>query len=219
MSPGARDVRAAAQLGGRIAHAQHAHALAVLFAEQRHRAEVERFLHAHVAHFGHVVVADLRVDHAFDRREFLRRHRLEVREVETQAIGRDQRTLLRDMRAEHAAQRGVQQVRGAVVEDRRGAALDIDRADEMVADLQRARGERADVRMELARELLRVAHLEHRALLRQAARVADLATALGVERRTIEDDDRFVAERRCDSTGRPSRRIAATVRPPASPWS
>ena len=98
------------------------------------------------------------------------------------------------MRAEHGAQRGVQQVRGAVVEDRRGAALDIDGADEMVADLQRARGERADVGMELARELLRVAHLEHRALLRQAARVADLPTALGVERRTIEDDDRFVAD-------------------------
>ena len=49
---GAADVGAAAQLGRGVAHPQHAHALAVLLAEQRHRAEIERFLHAHLVDFG-----------------------------------------------------------------------------------------------------------------------------------------------------------------------
>ena len=42
-------------------------------------------------------------------------HRLEVREVEAQAVRRHQRALLLHMRAQDFAQRGVQQVRGGVI--------------------------------------------------------------------------------------------------------
>ena len=61
------------------------------------------------------VGADLLVDAPLDAPQLLGRDRLEVREVEAQAVGRDQRTLLLHVRAEHLAQRGVQQVRGGVV--------------------------------------------------------------------------------------------------------
>src|SRR3546814_471889 len=176
---GARDVGAAAQLGGRIAHAQHAHALAVLLAEQGHRAEVQRLLHVHVPHLGTVVGADLGVDPALDLGQLRSRHRLEVREVEAQAVGSDQRAFLGDVRAQHLAQRRVQQVRGAVVEDGRAAACAVDRGDEVVADLQRAGCELAHVAVELAGVLLGIGHGEAHALLVQLAGIAALARSEG----------------------------------------
>ena len=45
-----------------------------------------------------------------DRGDLGRRDRLGMRDVETQAVGRNERALLRDMVAEHDAQRLVQQV-------------------------------------------------------------------------------------------------------------
>ena len=47
MSPVRRDVRAAAQLGGEIAETQHADLVAVLLAEQRHRAGRDGLVVAH----------------------------------------------------------------------------------------------------------------------------------------------------------------------------
>ena len=54
----------------------------------------------------HDIVGDV-----LDPLKFLGCHRLGVREVETQPLGRDQRALLRHMIAEHLAQRLVQQMR------------------------------------------------------------------------------------------------------------
>jgi hypothetical protein len=61
-----------------------------------------------------------------------------VREVEAQPVGRDQRALLRDVGAEHLAQRLVQQMGGRVVGADRRAARVIDHQVDDVADLQRA---------------------------------------------------------------------------------
>ena len=61
-----------------------------------------------------------------DLGELGRRDRREVREVETQAVGRDERARLLHVRAEHLAQRRVQQVRGRVVAPRRVAARVVD---------------------------------------------------------------------------------------------
>ena len=123
---GARHVRAAAQFGRGLAHAQHAHAIAVLLAEQRHRAEIQRFLHVHVVHFGRMVVADFGVHPALDLGQLAGTERSEMGEVEAQTVGRDQRTLLGDVIAEHAAQGGMQQVRGRVVEHGGGATRGVD---------------------------------------------------------------------------------------------
>ena len=94
--------------------------------------------HRHVAYFAGMVGAYFRVDAAFDLGEFLRRHRLKVREVEAQAVGRDQRAFLLHVGAEHIAQGGVQQVGGAVVEHGRDAPICIDIAAQYVTDFQRA---------------------------------------------------------------------------------
>ena len=62
--------------------------------------------------------------------------RLKVHEVEAQPIGRDQRARLLDVRAEHLAQRRVQQVRRRVVAARRVADLGVDLRGDEVADAQ-----------------------------------------------------------------------------------
>ena len=56
-----------------------------------------------------------------------------VREVEAQAVRRDQRALLADVVAEHLAQRGVQQVRRGVVAPDRLAALAVDGGQRVLA--------------------------------------------------------------------------------------
>ena len=66
------------------------------------------------------------------------RHGRQVREVEAQPIGRDQRALLRDVRAQHLAQRPVQEVGGRVVAADGVAALDVDREVDAIADLELA---------------------------------------------------------------------------------
>src|SRR5690606_41956937 len=65
---GAADVGAAAQLD-RLAHLHHAHPVAVLLAEERDRAGVQRLLHAHLADLDAVVGADLVVDPALRSEE------------------------------------------------------------------------------------------------------------------------------------------------------
>ena len=67
-----------------------------------------------------------RVGDVLDLRELLVADRLGVREIEAQPVGRDQRALLRDMIAEHLAQRLVQQMRRRMVAADVGAARVID---------------------------------------------------------------------------------------------
>ena len=122
MSPVARDVRAAAQLHAEARHADDADLVAVFLAEQRHRAGRDGLLGRHVdVRLHRRVPVDLLVDDALDAIELVARDRLEVHEVEAQAIGRDERAGLLDVRAEHLAQRGVEQVRRRVIAARRVA--------------------------------------------------------------------------------------------------
>ena len=90
-----------------IAHPQHAHPLAVFLAEQRHRAKIDRLLHAHVVHFGFGVAADFGIHHRLDSRQLLGADRLEMRKVEAHTIGRIERPGLFYVCAENVAQRGV----------------------------------------------------------------------------------------------------------------
>ena len=72
-----------------------------------------------------------------DRGEFVVADRLGVGDVETQAIGRDERTLLRNVIAEHLAQRLVQQMGRRVIGADRGARRVIDLELQRGADIQR----------------------------------------------------------------------------------
>jgi hypothetical protein len=124
---GALHVGAAAEFGGEVPDAEHAHVVAVLLAEQGHGAGFHGFVVAHHAGTASALARICSLT-SVRWRQLVRRSGLEVGEVEAQLVGRDQRALLRDMRAEHLAQRGVQQMRGGVVEGGRGAGLGIDRA-------------------------------------------------------------------------------------------
>ena len=108
-------VGAAAQLHAEPGHGHHADGVAVLLAEERHRAGRDGLVpRTHLGHDGSVPV-DLRVHDALDLAQLRRRDRPEVHEVEAQPIRRDQRAGLLHVRAEHLPQRRVQEVRGRVV--------------------------------------------------------------------------------------------------------
>src|SRR5690606_13396233 len=85
------------------------------------------------------------------------------------------------------SQRRVEQVGRRMIQADRLAPLAVDARVQPVADLDSAAGKRADVTVGRA-ELLRVLDAELAARARQRAGVADLAAALGVERRAVEDD-------------------------------
>src|SRR5690606_24136676 len=169
----AANVRAAAELGREVAEPEHAHPVAVLVAEERERAGRDRLVVRHLADLGVDVAADLVVDELLDRRELLRLDRLVVREVEAQPIGRDERPLLLHVLAEHAAERGMKQVRRRVVETNRLAPLAVDLRMEPGPDLERAAGNLADVAV-CGAELLRVIDAELARVARERAGVADL---------------------------------------------
>ena len=189
---GPADVRAAAELRREIAELQHAHLIAVLVAEKRERAGRDRFVVGQHANVGVVVQAHLLVDERLDLGELLGAHGLVVREIEAQAIRRDERALLLNVRAEHLAQRRMQQMRGGVIQHDRGAALRVDLRLHAVADRDAARDERS-LMAERRAELLRVGDLESRGADGKLAGVADLAAAFRVERRALEHDGAFGA--------------------------
>ena len=115
------------------------------------------------------------------------RDRLGVADVEAQPVGRDQRALLRDVRAEMAAQRLVQQMRRRMMRAQLGAADRIDRHDDVVADLDLALVDRGVMGMQVAHHLLHVGDRGLAAGADEAAGVALLAARLGIERRLVDD--------------------------------
>ena len=164
--------------------------LAVLLVEERVGAGVDRLLHRHVARRDGPVVADDAPDLVLDRPELLVAQRPVEREVEPQAVRRDERARLAGALADDVAERPMEQVRAGVVAHRVGAPLGVDDGTHRLADPQPA-VERAAVDDQPADRLLGVLDGEQRrsaARLAELAAVADLAAALGVERRPIEDD-------------------------------
>ena len=94
---------------GRRAHRHDAHLVAIFLAEQRHRARIDRLVAVHQARRRPARPgARPRWRAPRPPRFLVRVDRLRMREVEAEAIGRDQRALLRDMacRARCGAPRG-----------------------------------------------------------------------------------------------------------------
>jgi hypothetical protein len=130
----------------------------------------------------HVVVRQI-----LDLLQLLGRDRLGMREVEAQAVGRDQRALLRHVIAEHLAQRLVQQMRRRMVGADCRAARVIDLERERVPTFSVPCSTVPAVHEHVARPLLRVgdARATPSAVI---AGIADLSAGLAVERRLVEHD-------------------------------
>ena len=139
-------------------------------------------------------MADVGVHFGFDGGDIGGGQRSRVRIVEAEAVGGDEAALLGDMLAEAMAQRGVEEVGGAVIGADPGAAFDVDRLVEGVAGLDAADGDFGVERVKLAERLRRVLNDSGEAVERaQLSGVADLPPALAVEGGLIEEDDDAVA--------------------------
>ncbi len=178
----------------RRAHGDHAHLVAVFFAKQRHGPGFDRIVDGHQPRFDRRVLQHDGIGHALDLGDLRFAHRLGVRIIEPQPVGRNQRALLRNMAAQHFAQRLVQKVgRRMVGADRRSAGM-VDLERQRLVDLDRpgfdldAMGEHA------ARLLCGIEHDHLRAVLAlHRAGVSHLPAAFAVEWRLVEDDETLVS--------------------------
>src|SRR5208282_1346660 len=162
---GARDVRAAAQLDRKIAHPDHADAVAVLVAEKCERARLDGVVVRHLldGHFG--VLADARVDLFLDRRERVALDRPLMREVKTQLVGIDQRARLMHRIAQDVAQRVVQNVRRGMIQHGGVApeAIDLEFDARATCEVAGCAAQNSPDMNDRAFSLARVRHFEDRA--------------------------------------------------------
>ena len=176
-------MRAAAELAGEAVHLDDAHDVAVLLAEEHHRAELARLVDRRQERAHRPVLEDALVDDLLDALALLPRERLRVREVEAELVGPNGRARLAHVVAEHVLERLVQEVGRGVVGHRREAHLPGD---------DRAHPVAGGEALALEEERLVVAEavggdeLGAGAVLLDPALVADLAAALRVERRLAQ---------------------------------
>ena len=119
----------------------------------------------------------------------------EVREIEAQVVGRDERAGLLHVRAENIAQRGVHQVRRGVVAHVARAARGVGDGGDAVAHVQVFFGHDA-MRDQPADRIIRAAHFgdfERFRVVVEAAGVGHLAAGFGIDRGAVEDDFGFGA--------------------------
>ena len=167
------------------AHGQHAHAVAVLLAEQGHgplllgRVDIGDF------GFHRTVLADFCVDQIFQCLDLLGLDGLEVTEVKTQTLTVDQRALLLHMLTQHLTQRGMQQVRGRVVQCRCLSHRGIHLRSYSRGRLEQAAGHYAMVQ-EGTTSLGGIAHIKAQPRRSEITAVTDLTAGLGIERRAVK---------------------------------
>jgi hypothetical protein len=112
-------MRAAAELPRDVLDLHHPNALAVLLAEQRHRAEALGLVACRLDRAHRMVRREPPGHEPLDLGKVVGRQALAVREVEAQLVGAYVRAGLAHVRAEALAERRVQQVGGRVVAHRR----------------------------------------------------------------------------------------------------
>ena len=172
----------------RLAQSEHAHAVAVFFAEKSDGARLDRRLRGHFAGVRGQILADHRIDLSFDRVELGGVKRRAVAEVEAHALGVDHLTLLGDVRAKHAAQSRVRQMGRGVVEPGARAPPRIHDQPRSIADRQAAAPDHHRVHMQVAGLTLGVENLAGAVLAIDLAAITGLPAALGVEWRGVEQD-------------------------------
>ena len=130
------------------------------------------------------------VGEVFDVLQLFVGERGEVREVEAQVAGIDQRARLLHVRAQHLAQRRMQQVRAGVVAHGGAANVVVDHGIDFVADANRLLGDNS-VRAHALHGIADAFDVgDQRVVIVgvEPAHVADLASGLGVERSVVEHD-------------------------------
>ena len=184
----ARYMGAAAQLDRVVTRFDHAHDLAVFFAEEGDRPGLLGLFARRLRRRYGLVAQYLCVDEVLHAPDLLIGHRPEMAEVEPQPVGSHQRALLAHVVAEHLAQRPVQQMGPGVVAPYGVAAL-AGRSPPSLPGRPR-RSPRRDSRGE--REPLhhrrRVQDADTAGDRRDRTGVAHLTAALGVEGSPVEED-------------------------------
>ncbi len=170
-----------------VADLDHAHDVAVLLAEQRHRAERPGLVERRGERPHRQVLEDPRVDLVLDVPALLVTEPGAVGEVEAQLVGTHVGAGLANVIAEPRSQRRVQEVRGGVVGLRRVARDAVHSCDDALTGLRRTAHDLHDERLVVTRAHdLADAQLAVAALAGDHARIAHLPAALGVERRLGE---------------------------------
>ena len=182
-------MRATAQLDRMLTGLEDAHEVAVLVAEERDRPEALGVFLRRLVVPHRSVGDDLGIGERLDRVELVLGDGAGVTEVKTQAVRRDERTRLLNVRAKHFAQRPMQDVGGGVVPADAITTHTVDRGRHLVALRELAPHELTTVHDELGHAVLRVEHAHLRAGIRgDRAGVTNLATRLGIEGRAVEHD-------------------------------
>ena len=197
---GALGVRAAAELTGPVPDRDHAHPVAVLLAEERHRAGRTGRILGHVLGVDGEILGQHVVDASLDVGQHGGRHGRGEREVEAEPSGRVLRAHLGRGVPQRLTERLVHQVRCRVRPRDRAPALEVDAADDEVADSDLPGGDATPVDVEPRNRLLYVVDHQPAAVGQgDGARIGELTTALGVERGPVENDlDRVALASRCD---------------------
>ena len=120
-----------------VGNRDHAHLIAVLFTEKRHGARLDSFFELRDLRVNLFVPENVLVHQVFDIEQVLLRKRRVVREVEAQAVGRDERSGLLGVRPDHFVQRRVEQVRARVIAANCVAPLCVHDGGHGVAHVQR----------------------------------------------------------------------------------
>src|SRR5262249_3896669 len=185
---GPAEVRATAQLGREVADLDHAYPIAVLLAEERHRAGLQRLVEIHLARDDRGVGLHLLIHQIFDAADLAVVHLAAVREVEPQVMGSDQRSGLGHVRAEYLAQGGVEKMRAGVVLSQALAARRIDCDRHLVVLAQGTLRHLDAVHDHLGAAIERVEDLAAPGAPDDPPGVAHLTAGLRVSRRLIEHD-------------------------------
>ena len=167
-----------------VAKLHHAHFVAVLFAEE---SDCTHFLgigdvHVAVVLEGHIF-ANAAVDQTLHLANFFGSDLLEVGEVETETLRRDERSLLLNVRAEHFAEGLVDEVRRGVVGFAGTALIDIDAGHEFGLGMSGQLLSEVDGEVVFA---LGVEDFNRFLLVDQYALVAYLSAHFCIERRVVK---------------------------------
>ena len=176
------------ELFGEVAHADHAHLLAVFFTKKRHGSGLFCFFHGHDLCHNRKLCSDFFVDNLFHLCDLFRCHSLEVGEVKTQTVFIVVGTGLLHMASQHGTKCFLQQMSCAVVLSRIVSLLSVDGKGYRIAGLEHTLCHTSDMSDLVSKHLHRIFHHELSVLAAYHAGVGMLSAAGGVKWSLFHED-------------------------------